>query len=87
MQKNHGHEYEGLGAPKPPWRISLAGRKTGLYRPDLPTLRRMNMDDEASKLPNEHCRNTTTCTAGNKDREPTEEQDSGWAEEEESGEG
>ncbi|XP_072403813.1 sperm microtubule inner protein 8-like isoform X2 [Chiloscyllium punctatum] len=63
MQKNHGHEYEGLGAPKPPWRISLAGRKTGLYRPDLPTLRRMNMDDEASKLPNEHCRNTTTCTA------------------------
>ncbi|XP_038662021.1 testis, prostate and placenta-expressed protein-like [Scyliorhinus canicula] len=62
MHKMEGHEYEGQGAQTPPQRVSLAARKTGLYRPDLPSLRRMQMDDEMSKLPGDHSRNTTMCS-------------------------
>ncbi|XP_067853526.1 sperm microtubule inner protein 8-like [Heptranchias perlo] len=63
MQNKAGHDCQGPGAPQVPWRVSLASRKTSLYRPDLPTLRRINMDDECGKLPEEHVRNTTTISA------------------------
>ncbi|XP_069757198.1 sperm microtubule inner protein 8-like isoform X2 [Narcine bancroftii] len=55
MEKTTGHVSQG--------RVSLAARKTNLYRPDLPTLRRMNMDDEAGKLAGEHSRTSTKCSA------------------------
>ncbi|XP_067906040.1 sperm microtubule inner protein 8-like [Heterodontus francisci] len=63
MQKRTGYECEGPWVPHPPWRVSLAARKSSLYRPDLPTLRRMNMDDESGKLPDENSRSSTTCSA------------------------
>lgn len=37
----------------------LASLKEGLYHPCLPTFRRMDMDNAAHKLPEEHSRNTT----------------------------
>ena len=45
-------------------RYQLAGIKECLYHPRLPTLRRMDMDTIAHKLPHEHCRTTTPCTRG-----------------------
>lgn len=33
----------------------------GLYHPRLPSLRRMDMDTATHKLPEEHCRTTTSC--------------------------
>jgi len=46
-------------------RYQLAGIKECLYHPSLPTLRRMDMDTIAHKLPYEHCRTTTPCTREN----------------------
>ncbi|XP_078257813.1 sperm microtubule inner protein 8-like [Rhinoraja longicauda] len=63
MENTTGNVGQGPGVPRVPCRVGLAARKTDLYRPDLPTLRRMKMDDEVSKLPGEHCRNTTKCGA------------------------
>ena len=41
--------------------VQLAAVKEGLYHPRLPTFRRMDMDTAGHKLPDEHCRTTTTC--------------------------
>lgn len=41
--------------------VKLAAVKEGLYHPRLPTFRRMDMDTAGHKLPEEHCRTTTTC--------------------------
>ncbi|XP_074645643.1 sperm microtubule inner protein 8-like isoform X3 [Tubulanus polymorphus] len=41
--------------------IQLAAVKEGLYHPRIPSFRRMDMDTAAHKLPDEHCRTTTTC--------------------------
>nr|DAA06548.1 TPA_inf: TEPP protein [Molgula tectiformis] len=50
----------------PPFRrVMLAAVKEGLYHPRLPSLRRMDMDTATHKLPDEHCRTTTSC--GNRD--------------------
>uniref|UniRef100_UPI00398F2630 sperm microtubule inner protein 8-like n=1 Tax=Pristiophorus japonicus TaxID=55135 RepID=UPI00398F2630 len=59
MQDRLADESQGPGALTQPWRVSLAARKTFMYRPDLPTLRHMNMDDNSCKLPEEHSRHTT----------------------------
>lgn len=44
----------------------LASVKDGLYHPNLPTFRRMDIDNAANKLPEEHSRNTTTLLNGKK---------------------
>ena len=46
-------------------RVQLAAVKDGLFHPRLPTFRRMDMDTAGHKLPDEHCRTTTTCGPGN----------------------
>ena len=43
-------------------KVQLAAVKTGLFHPNLPTFRRMDMDTAGHKLPDEHCR--TTASAG-----------------------
>ncbi|KAK6184761.1 hypothetical protein SNE40_007161 [Patella caerulea] len=42
-------------------RVQLAAVKTGLYHPNLPTFRRMDMDTAGHKLPDQHNRTTTSC--------------------------
>ncbi|KAJ8302709.1 hypothetical protein KUTeg_019105 [Tegillarca granosa] len=42
-------------------RVQLAAVKDGLFHPNLPSFRRMDMDTAGHKLPDEHCRTTTTC--------------------------
>lgn len=42
-------------------RVQLAAVKDGLFHPKLPSFRRMDMDTAGHKLPDEHCRTTTTC--------------------------
>jgi len=42
-------------------RVQLAAVKEGLFHPSLPTFRRMDMDTAGHKLPDTHCRTTTTC--------------------------
>lgn len=46
-------------------RVQLAAVKDGLFHPKLPSFRRMDMDTAGHKLPDEHCRTTTTCGPGN----------------------
>lgn len=45
----------------PPWTM-LSAVKDTLYHPHLPTLRCMDMDTVAQRLPDEHSRTTTPCT-------------------------
>lgn len=45
-------------------RVQLAAVKDGLFHPKLPSFRRMDMDTAGHKLPDEHCRTTTTCGPG-----------------------
>jgi hypothetical protein len=45
-------------------RVQLAAVKEGLFHPRLPSFRRMDMDTAGHKLPDEHCRTTTTCGPG-----------------------
>lgn len=45
-------------------RHSLAGVKQNLYYPNLPSLRRMDMDSVKGCLSNEHSRSSTFCTKG-----------------------
>lgn len=45
-------------------RVQLAAVKEGLFHPKLPSFRRMDMDTAGHKLPDEHCRTTTTCGPG-----------------------
>ena len=52
-------------------RVKLAAVKEGLYHPCLPTFRRMDMDTAAHRLPDEHCRTTTSATPGNKLFDPS----------------
>jgi len=40
-------------------RRSIAAVKRGLFHPRQPTFRRMEMDDTACRMPEEHCRSTT----------------------------
>ncbi|XP_022342141.2 sperm microtubule inner protein 8-like [Crassostrea virginica] len=42
-------------------RVQLAAVKEGLFHPRIPSFRRMDMDTAGHKLPDEHCRTTTTC--------------------------
>lgn len=42
--------------------VSLASVKDSIWHPRLPTLRRMDMDSIAAKLPDEHSRSSTACT-------------------------
>uniref|UniRef100_A0A8C3RXY1 Testis, prostate and placenta expressed n=1 Tax=Chelydra serpentina TaxID=8475 RepID=A0A8C3RXY1_CHESE len=48
--------------PLDPRNTMLAGVKDRLFHPDLPTLRRMDMDSAGNKLPDEHSRTITACT-------------------------
>lgn len=41
-------------------RVQLAAVKEGIFHPNLPSFRRMDMDAARHKLPDEHCRTTTT---------------------------
>lgn len=41
--------------------VKLASVKGGLFHPNLPTFRRMDMDTAGHKLPDTHCRTTTSC--------------------------
>ncbi|XP_076470104.1 sperm microtubule inner protein 8-like [Babylonia areolata] len=41
-------------------RVQLAAVKNGVYNPSLPTLRRMDMDDNRQMLTDEHSRTSTT---------------------------
>ena len=50
--------------PRRPRSVKLAGVKHGLYHPRLPTLRRMDIDTAAHRLPLEHSRTTTFCNEG-----------------------
>ncbi|RUS88275.1 hypothetical protein EGW08_003977 [Elysia chlorotica] len=43
-------------------RANLASIKHQILRPDFPTFRRLERDDLLHKLPDEHCRTTTSCT-------------------------
>ncbi|KAM9122259.1 sperm microtubule inner protein 8 [Pangshura tecta] len=52
----------GVLLPLDPRKVMLAGVKDRLFHPDLPTLRRMDMDSAGNKLPDEHSRTTTACT-------------------------
>ena len=45
-------------------RVQLAAVKDGLFHPKIPSFRRMDMDTAGHKLPDEHCRTTTTCGPG-----------------------
>lgn len=45
-------------------KVQLAGVKEGLFHPKLPSFRRMDMDTAGHKLPDEHCRTTTSCGPG-----------------------
>lgn len=45
-------------------RVQLAAVKEGLFHPRLPSFRRMDMDTAGHKLPDEHCRTTTSCGPG-----------------------
>lgn len=47
-------------------RAQLVSVKEGIFHPNLPTFRRMDMDSVAQKLPDEHCRTTTCCNKGEK---------------------
>uniref|UniRef100_A0A6I8NYU8 Uncharacterized protein n=1 Tax=Ornithorhynchus anatinus TaxID=9258 RepID=A0A6I8NYU8_ORNAN len=49
-------------------RVMLAGVKSQLYHPSLPTLRQMDIDTANSRLPDEHCRTTTLLTKGDFDQ-------------------
>ncbi|XP_076449301.1 sperm microtubule inner protein 8-like [Babylonia areolata] len=42
-------------------RVQLAAVKEGMFHPNLPTFRRMDMDTARHLLPDEHSRTTTTC--------------------------
>ena len=44
--------------------VKLAAVKEGLFHPNIPTFRRMDMDTAGHKLPDEHCRTTTSCGPG-----------------------
>ena len=44
--------------------VKLASVKHELYHPLLPTLRKMDMDDVARRLPDEHSRTSTPCNRG-----------------------
>ena len=44
--------------------VKLAAVKEGLFHPNLPTFRRMDMDTAAHCLPDTHCRTTTSCGPG-----------------------
>jgi len=41
--------------------VKLAAVKEGLFHPKLPSFRRMDMDTAGHKLPDQHCRTTTSC--------------------------
>lgn len=45
-------------------KVQLAAVKTGLFHPNLPSFRRMDMDTAGHKLPDEHCRTTTSAGPG-----------------------
>ena len=44
--------------------VQLASVKQGLFHPKLPSFRRMDMDTAGHKLPDRHCRTTTSCGPG-----------------------
>lgn len=52
---SYGYHYPSLRS------VQLAAVKEGLYHPRLPTFRRMDMDTAAHRLPDQHCRTTTSC--------------------------
>lgn len=47
-----------------PQSVRLASVKHQLYNPQLPTLRRMDMDTVLHKLTTEHSRHTSSCEPG-----------------------
>lgn len=47
-------------------RVKLASVKKQIYNPVLPTIRRMERDEVLCRLPDEHCRHTTSLTEGEK---------------------
>lgn len=53
-----------FGVRDRPRSVKLAGVKHELYNPNLPTLRKMDMDNVTHKLPTEHSRTTTSTQRG-----------------------
>ncbi|GBM30313.1 hypothetical protein AVEN_174127-1, partial [Araneus ventricosus] len=45
-------------------RTHLCDVQRSTYNPAIPTLRQMDMDNALHKLPDQHCRTTTLCSAG-----------------------
>jgi hypothetical protein len=45
-------------------RYKLASVKKQLYNPKLPSIRRIERDEVLCRLPEEHCRHTTSFTEG-----------------------
>lgn len=56
--------YPGVRVRERPRSVKLAGVKHDLYHPNLPTLRKMDMDNVTHKLPTEHSRTTTPTPRG-----------------------
>lgn len=44
--------------------VKLAGVKRGIFNPLLPTIKQMQRDSLLGKLPDEHCRTTSTFSKG-----------------------
>lgn len=44
--------------------VKLAAVKEGIFHPRLPSYRRMDMDTANSKLAEDHCRTSTSCSPG-----------------------
>ncbi|XP_060644199.2 sperm microtubule inner protein 8 [Anolis sagrei] len=52
----------GVLIPLEPHKAQLAGVKSQIYHPALPSLRRMDMDTMANRLTDQHARTTTYCS-------------------------
>lgn len=62
---SYSYQYPSLSS------VKLSAVKEGLFHPRLPSFRRMDMDTAGHKLPDEHCRTTTTCGPGDFNRATT----------------
>ena len=67
-RKSTGSRFAMAVCMQRPSSVKLASVKHELYHPLLPTLRKMDMDEVARRLPDEHSRTTTQCTRGESHR-------------------
>ena len=68
-RKSTGSRFAMAACMQRPSSVKLASVKHELYHPLLPTLRKMDMDEVARRLPDEHSRTTTQCTRGESHRQ------------------